>query len=82
MERMKKNLFSERGMKIINLLFFLSMLIRNRGIIFIAYTFWIIYLVYCIKDSQSAAAKVVYKIIIAFAAVMILLNVYFMVKYT
>lgn len=81
MERMKKNLFSERGMKIINLLFFLSMLIRNRGIIFIAYTFWIIYLVYCIKDSQSAAAKVVYKIIIAFAAVMILLNVYFMVKY-
>ena len=82
MERMKKNLFSERGMKIINLLFFLSMLIRNRGIIFIAYTFWIIYLVYCIKDSQSAAAKVVYKIIIAFAAVMILLKVYFLVKYT
>ena len=41
MVKIKNALFSERGMKIVNALFFLSLLFRNRGIIFIAYIIWI-----------------------------------------
>lgn len=76
MEKIKQALFSENGMKIVNALFLLSMFIRNRGIILIAYVFWIIYLVYCIKNTSSITSRIIYKIFIVFAVVMVLVNVY------
>ena len=77
MKKIKQVLVSENGMKIVNTLFFLSMFIRNRGIIFVAYLFWVVYLVYCIKNTSSKTAKVIYKVFIAFAAIMIFTNAYF-----
>ena len=44
MKEIKSILMSENGMKIVNALFLLSILIRNRGIIFAFYSCWIIYL--------------------------------------
>ena len=76
MEKIKQALFSENGMKIVNVLFLLSVFIRNRGIILIAYVFWIIYLVYCIKNTSSITSRIIYKIFIVFAVVMVLVNVY------
>ena len=68
-------------MGIVNLLFFLSVLIRNRGIIFLAYTVWIIYLIYSIKTTPSKAVKTIYGILIFVAVAMIAVNLYFMFQY-
>ena len=78
--KIKLFLFSENGMKAVNALFFLSLFVRNRGIIFAAYTLWIVYLVYSIKNSSSNVMKNLYKAFVVFAATMILVNVYFMLK--
>ena len=53
MKEIKSILMSENGMKIVNALFLLSILIRNRGIIFAFYSCWIIYLAYCIRNTKS-----------------------------
>lgn len=58
--RIKTYLKSEKAMSTINLVFFLSLLIRNKGIIFIAYLLWIGYLSYCIKSTSSKVMKTVF----------------------
>jgi hypothetical protein len=78
--KLKTLLTSDEGMKVVNLLFLLSALIRNRGIIFISYIMWIAYLVYCIKRTCSKSVRSIYGIFIVFAAVMIALNLYFMMR--
>jgi D-alanyl-lipoteichoic acid acyltransferase DltB (MBOAT superfamily) len=77
--KLKTLLTSDEGMKVVNLLFLLSLLIQNRGIIFIAYIVWIAYLVYCIKRTSSKSVKIINGIFVVFAAVMIAFNVYFLV---
>lgn len=73
-------LFSEKGMKIVNTLFFLSMLLYRSGFIFIAYAAWIVYLSFCIKKSESKGSKTIYSVFIGLAAVMICLNLYFLIS--
>lgn len=80
MSKFKKLLFSENGMKIVNVMFFLSLLIRNVGFIFIAYILWIIYLIFCIRNASSQSGKLIYKAFLGFAVIMVLLNIYFMLK--
>ena len=58
MKEIKSILMSENGMKIVNALFLLSILIRNRGIIFAFYSCWIIYLAYCIRNTKSKAMQI------------------------
>ena len=77
----KRLLFSESGMRAVNALFFLSLLIRDRGLIFAAYTVWIAYLAYCVKRTSSRTAQTAYKGLIAFAAGMLLLNAYGLIRY-
>lgn len=36
----KRLLFSEGGMRIVNFLFFLSLLFRSSGVVFVSYTLW------------------------------------------
>ena len=80
MDKLKKIIFSENGMKLVNLMFLLSMLVRNVGFIFVAYIFWIICLVFCIKRTPAQSGKMIYKGFIGFALIMILLNFYFMLR--
>ena len=80
MDKLKKLLFSEDGMRIVNMMFFLSLLFRNVGLIFIAYIFWIIYLVFCIKNVSSRSGRIIYRVFIGFAVVMILANVCLVLK--
>ena len=77
MKKIKSILMSENGMKIVNALFLLSILIRNRGIILAFYSCWIIYLAYCIRNTKSKAMQISWAMLIAFAAVMICVNIYF-----
>ena len=79
MKKIKEMLISKNGMKIVNVLFLLSAIIRNRGIIFAAYIVWIIYLIYCIKHVQTKSEKIVYTVFLIFAVAMILINGYFLI---
>ena len=80
MVKIKNALFSEQGMKIVNVLFFLSLLFRNRGVILIAYTAWIAYLIYGIRTTSSKAVKTVNSVLFIFAATMIVINLVFLFR--
>ena len=80
MNRVKNVLFSEKGMQAVSVLFVLALLFRGIGIIYIAYAAWIAHLTYCMRRSPSKGMALFYKILIAFAAAMICLNLYFMVR--
>ncbi len=80
MDKLKNLLFSENGMRIVNGMFFLSLLIPHAGLIFLAYIVWIIYLTFCLKNASSRSGKMIYRGFIGIAAVMILLNIYSMLR--
>ena len=77
MKKIKEILFSERGMKIVNTLFFLSVIFYRSGLLFIAYIAWIVYLAFCIKHTDSKGSKIVYSTFIGVAVIMICSNLYF-----
>ncbi|HJB07483.1 MAG TPA: hypothetical protein H9716_06395 [Candidatus Enterocloster faecavium] len=78
MKKIKDILFSEKGMKIVNTLFVLSMIFYRSGLLFIAYIAWIAYLAFCIKQANTNGSKIIYSSFIGIAAVMICLNLYFL----
>ncbi len=76
MKKLKTSLFSGCGMAVVNTLFFLSLALRNSGVIFAAYAIWIVYLAFGIKYTDSRAVKIIHAVLIAFAAVMIAVNLF------
>ena len=78
--KIKEILFSEIGMKVVNTLFFLSMLFYRSGFIFIAYAAWIIYLSFCIKNSKSKGSQTVYSVFVGLASILICINFYFLLR--
>ncbi len=76
MQKIKNYLCSEKGMRFINVLFALSLLIRRSGIGLIAYLCWGVYLLYCIRCTEQKTMKIIYSILLAFAAAVIGLNIY------
>lgn len=81
MKKIKDILLSEKGMGIVNILLFLSVVIRNIGISFIACLVWIAYLALGIKNTQSKAVKIINSVFIVFAAAMIIANVCLFLNY-
>ena len=69
MEKFKQLLFSENGIKIVNMLFFLAFLAHNLVFLVVAYLVWILFLAFCIKKAASRTCFIV------FAVVMVVLNV-------
>ena len=59
-DKMREILLSERGQEIVNVVFFLSFLLRNRGIVFVAYVVWGIYLWFCAQYASSKASRIIY----------------------
>lgn len=78
MERMKEFLLSDKGMKIVNFLFLIALLIRNTGFILIAYFVWLIYLILCIRNTGSKAKKIINTAFIVFAILMIMVNLIYL----
>ena len=78
MRNMKETLFSKKGMKLVNTLFILSLFFYKSGLIFIAYLAWIVYLLFCIKQTKSKGIRVIYCIFIGIAIIMICINLYFL----
>lgn len=81
MKQFKEVFFSKNGMKLVNLLFLLSLFIRNSGIIFVAYFVWIAYLTFGIKMTKVKSVKIINSIFILFAASMIIVNMFLLLKY-
>ena len=77
MKKIKNLLFSEKGMRMVNVLFFLSAFFYRSGLLFIAYVVWIIYLLFCVKQTEAKGSKVVYSVFIGIAVIMICVNLYF-----
>ena len=78
MRNIKEILFSEKGMKLVNTLFILSLIFYKSGLIFIAYLALIVYLSFCIIQTKSKASKIIYCIFIGIAIIMICINLYFL----
>ena len=57
MKKIKNLLFSESGMKTVNVLFFLSAIFYRSGLLFIAYFAWIIYLLFCVKKQKRKGVR-------------------------
>lgn len=77
MKKIKSILCSENGMRVVNGLFLFSLLFYKSGLILIAYIAWILYLLFCIKNTKEKGSKIIYSSFIAVAAIMIVLNLYF-----
>lgn len=71
MKQMKEILFSERGMEIV---------FHKSGFVFIAYLAWIVYLLCCIRHTNASGSKIICSAFIGIAAVMICLNLYFLLR--
>lgn len=80
MKNVRKNLFSEKGMTAVNALFLLSLLLRDSGIILIAYLVWIVYLALGIKNTSSKGIRIINSVLIAFAMLMVLVNLYLLLR--
>lgn len=77
LERLKTQLFSEDGMKVVNVLFILLYLVRNPLFTICAYTVWFVYLVYSVRNTKSKGMKIFYSVLSVFAMISVLLNAYF-----
>ena len=71
MEKFKQLLFSENGIKIVNMAF----QAHNLVFLVVAYLVWILFLAFCIKKAASRTSRIIYGCFIAFAVVMVVLNV-------
>ncbi len=80
MRKIKNLIFCERGMKMVNMLFFLSAIFYRSGLLFIAYIAWIIYLLFCVKQTEAKGCKAVYSVFIGIAVIMICVNLYFLIR--
>ena len=77
MKKLKEVFFSERGMGLVNMLFFLSLLIRVGWLTVMTYLVWVAYLVFCIKHAESKASNI-NTVFLVIAAVLACVNLYFM----
>ena len=80
MRKIKEVIFSENGMKAVNVLFFLAMFFYRSGLLFVAYIVWICYLVFCIRNTESRRSKVVYSVFVGLAVAMIGMNLYGLIR--
>ena len=80
MRKIKEVIFSENGMKAVNVLFFLTMFFYRGGLLFVAYIVWICYLVFCIRNTESRGSKVVYSVFVGLAVAMIGMNLYGLIR--
>lgn len=75
-EKFKKMLFSENGMRIINVLFFLSLFLKSRIVIICTFSIWTAFLLYSRRKTESGMMKIFYLVLIIIALLVVAANVY------
>ncbi len=74
MSRLKDTLYSERGMKIVNLLFYAANMLRLPIMLFVNAA-WLLYLIGGIERSPSKGSKAIYAILAVIPVVSMVMNV-------
>ena len=80
MPKILDTICSENGMKVVNVLFFLSAVFSRNGLALLSCVVWIIWLAFCIRQTESKVVRTVYALFIGIATIAIVLNLYFMVQ--
>ncbi len=78
MQKLKEAFFSEKGMGIVNTLFWISTIFRKGWLTVAACLAWAAYLVFCRKHAESKASRIINTVFLVFAAVLACVNLYFM----
>ena len=79
--KIKAYFASDKGMRAVNLLFLLSMLIPGAGISFLACGAWILYLRYCLRRTGPGPVRAVYWLFIGFAVFLMGVNLYGLLRF-
>ena len=80
MRKILNAICSKNGMKVVNVLFFLSVAFTRSWIVFLSCAVWIVWLVFCIRRTESKVVRTVYAIFIGVATIAIVLNLYYMLQ--
>lgn len=75
-EKIRKFMRSERGRVFVNAMFILATMVRGSGMMVLADIFWIIWLAYCVRESETKAEKVIYGCFIVVGVLLFGMNLY------
>lgn len=73
MNKFKEVLLSEKGTRILNIVFFVS-LILFRGMLFIPCLLWAAYLVFCIKYTKDKTKRSIDYVLLGIAVVLLIVS--------
>ena len=75
-EKIRKFMRSERGRAFVNAMFILATMVRGSGMMFMADIFWVLWLIFCIRDSKTKAERVIYVCFVVVGVVLFGMNLY------
>ena len=75
-EKIRKFMRSERGRAFVNAMFILATMVRGSGMMFMADIFWVLWLIFCIRESKTKAERVIYGYFIVVGVVLFGMNLY------
>ena len=75
MERIKGYLLSEKGMRLVNIVFLLAFVVSNPFVSFFAGLLWLLFLYYSIRRTDSIIVKALYALAAVIALFIIALSV-------
>lgn len=62
--------------RLVNAMFILATMVRGSGMMVLADIFWIIWLAYCVRESETKAEKVIYGCFIVVGVLLFGMNLY------
>ena len=75
-EKIRKFMRSERGRAFVNAMFILATMVRGSGMMFLADIFWVVWLLFCIRESKTKAERVIYGCFVVVGFVLFGMNLY------
>lgn len=81
-KKFKDNLFSENGMRAINIMFVIAVFVGCSLGLTIVFVLWLLYLCFSFKNTKSKLMKVIYCIFAVFATAYIICSLYMFVIHT
>jgi len=79
MQKFKEWIATENAIRLVNVLFFCSAAVRNGIFNLCAFTVWVFFLGYSIKKTELKVMKLLYALLMIYAAGMVIINVHMLV---
>lgn len=80
LRQLKEMLFSENGMKIVNMLFFIMVFLRSSVLTILTYGAWLVFLACSVKRTESKGIKAFYLLLAVYSVVVIVWNLWKLVE--